>query len=193
MWILEELDKRGWQPADLARKAGLSTGSLSNILNGNRKPGPSVCVAIAQALDEPPELVFRKARLLPPLIGPEESQTFDEILDFMKRLTEDEREEVLDYAKRRYERQQRKRGGGDIPTQAIPERVRQPSPVVERILTQGATKEVEPGLKEKLIAALERMTPEQRATEIYRLLERVNFLEAVEARQPESVRSESDQ
>ena len=35
----EELKKRPWQPADLARRAGLHSGSVSRILNGTRKAG----------------------------------------------------------------------------------------------------------------------------------------------------------
>ena len=64
-WIEQELKQRGWKPADLTAAARLGAGTLSNILSEDRKPGPSVCLAIAQALDYPPEEVFRLAGLLP--------------------------------------------------------------------------------------------------------------------------------
>lgn len=64
-WLEEELKKRDWQPADLARRAGLHTGSVSRILTGTRRPGADICRGIAEALKVPPEIVFRKAGLLP--------------------------------------------------------------------------------------------------------------------------------
>lgn len=64
-WLETELNKRDWRLADLARRANLDTGSISRILSGARKPGPEVCVAIARALNHPPEKIFRLAGLLP--------------------------------------------------------------------------------------------------------------------------------
>ena len=96
-WLLTELKNRSWRPADLARRAGLSMGSLSNILNGNRRAGPDLCKAVAQALGEPPEKVFRLAGLLPPLPAAED-ELLHELLETFKRLTPEKRREVLDYA-----------------------------------------------------------------------------------------------
>jgi transcriptional regulator with XRE-family HTH domain len=62
-----ELQRRNWRPADLARAAGVPDATLSHILNGSRRAGPEVCNAVARALDEPPEKIFRIAGLLPPL------------------------------------------------------------------------------------------------------------------------------
>lgn len=64
-WLTNELKRREWKPADLAHRAGLGSGSLSNILSGNRRPGPDICVAIATAMGEDPVNVFRQAGLLP--------------------------------------------------------------------------------------------------------------------------------
>jgi transcriptional regulator with XRE-family HTH domain len=64
-WLEDQLNKRGWRPADLARTANIPDATLSNILNQNRKAGPDVCNAIAKALNEPPEKIFRLAGLLP--------------------------------------------------------------------------------------------------------------------------------
>ena len=65
-WLETQLRVRGWQPAELARKANLGAGTLSRILSGTRRPGPEVCVAIAAVLGYPAEDVFRRAGLLPP-------------------------------------------------------------------------------------------------------------------------------
>jgi len=66
-WIESELNNRGWRPADLANKAGLSQTALSNVLNGHRNPGPAFCRAVAKALVVSPESVFRLADILPPI------------------------------------------------------------------------------------------------------------------------------
>jgi transcriptional regulator with XRE-family HTH domain len=65
-WLESELEERGWRPADLAHRAELPNATLSRILNGHRRAGPEVCVALAAALEVPPEQVFRLAGLLPP-------------------------------------------------------------------------------------------------------------------------------
>ena len=62
-----ELLRRGWRPADLARAASLPDATLSHILNRSRRAGPEVCNALARALGEPPERIFRLAGLLPAL------------------------------------------------------------------------------------------------------------------------------
>lgn len=65
-WLEEELKNRDWQPADLARKAGLGSATIHRILNQERNAGADVAVAIARALGEDPVRVFRLAGLLPP-------------------------------------------------------------------------------------------------------------------------------
>jgi transcriptional regulator with XRE-family HTH domain len=105
-WLLEELNKRSWRPADLAHRAGLSTGSLSNVLSGNRNAGPDICNAVARALGEPEEKVFRLAGLLPPLPA-EEDELLNEITETFKRLTRENRREVLEYTIWQLQRQQR--------------------------------------------------------------------------------------
>lgn len=116
-WLREELHKRDWRPADLAHKAGLSTGSLSNVLGGNRKAGPDICNAIARALGEPPEKVFRLAGLLPSL-PTSEDELLDEVAETFKRLSPEKRREVLEYTlwqlqRQQQERQERRRTSGD--------------------------------------------------------------------------------
>jgi transcriptional regulator with XRE-family HTH domain len=64
-WLTNELAQRGWRPADLARHPGISQGQVSNVLNSRRNPGPDTCTAIANALNYPPEYIFRRAGLLP--------------------------------------------------------------------------------------------------------------------------------
>lgn len=104
VWLLDELSRRGWTPAELARRAGLSTGTLSNILNGNRNPGPEVTLSIAKALGEPADKVFRLAGILPRLPGSEDDQVIKEIMDILKNMPPEDRQDVLDYARFRYQK-----------------------------------------------------------------------------------------
>jgi transcriptional regulator with XRE-family HTH domain len=108
VWVIEELDKRNWRPADLAHKAGVSTGSLSNVLSGKRKAGPDICRAIAQAFGAPPEQVFRLAGLLPELPA-QEDELLGQVTETYKRLSPEKRREVLEYALWQLQRQQRER------------------------------------------------------------------------------------
>lgn len=64
-WLLERLKEQDWSQADLARASGLTTGAVSNYING-RIPDESALRKIAKAFRLPPELVFEKAGLLPP-------------------------------------------------------------------------------------------------------------------------------
>lgn len=96
-WIEEQLNLRGWKPADLARAARVGQTTISNIINGNRNPGPDFCISIARALNVPTELVFRKAGILPPSL--EERRAADPKLDeamlILEQLDEAQRETVL--------------------------------------------------------------------------------------------------
>jgi transcriptional regulator with XRE-family HTH domain len=65
-WLLKELNARNMSQSDLARVAGLGSGTISNIVSGNRKVGQETLDKIARALRLPPEAVFRAAGLLPP-------------------------------------------------------------------------------------------------------------------------------
>lgn len=66
-WLNEEIERRGWTYSELARRARISTGTLSNIMAGRNRPGLDFCVGISRALDKPPEKVLRLAGLLPAL------------------------------------------------------------------------------------------------------------------------------
>lgn len=94
-WLESELAARSWSQADLARRSKITTASISRIMTGDRKPGPDVCLAIAEAFKIPPESVFRAAGLLPPV--PEEELTLDEINHKLSLLPEEARQEVLDF------------------------------------------------------------------------------------------------
>lgn len=92
-WLEEKLRERGWQPSDLARKANLGNSTVTRILNQSRGAGPEVCAAIAHILQVPPELVFRKAGLLPP--KPEPVPGLEELAYLFEQLEEEKRQLAL--------------------------------------------------------------------------------------------------
>lgn len=105
-WLEDEMKRRGWHPADLAKAAGLYQSTLGNVLNRERSAGADVCTALARALKLPPEEVFRRAGLLPELPAPDNDITLKRLYEYVKRLSPDDRLLVLDYAFHRYKRAQ---------------------------------------------------------------------------------------
>lgn len=92
-WLQKELDKRNWKQADLAKRASLGTGTVSRIMNKERAPGAEACLGIAEALRLPPEIVFRKAGLLPERGDPSPAVT--EIVYLFNQLDDAAQEEAL--------------------------------------------------------------------------------------------------
>jgi transcriptional regulator with XRE-family HTH domain len=103
-WLIEELDRREWSAADLARNAGISKGSISNILSGNRQPGNDICEAIAHAFKIAPEIVYRRAGLLPPARDVDERT--QELVHLFGMMSEDNQDETIDYARLKLKRQE---------------------------------------------------------------------------------------
>lgn len=106
-WLTSELQKRDWTAADLARNARISKGSISNIVSGARQPGKDVCEGIANAFKIPPEIVYRRAGLLPPLSNNSENK--EELLHLFDMMDEDNREDTMDYARMKLQQQEREK------------------------------------------------------------------------------------
>ncbi len=84
---------RNWKQADLARKSGVSTGYISQILNGVRSPGVEFCKSIARAFGVPAENVLLIAGLIDaPSRG--KSTKKQQIIEQMEQL-DDEKIEAL--------------------------------------------------------------------------------------------------
>jgi transcriptional regulator with XRE-family HTH domain len=92
-WLNSELDKQGWTQSELARRAGLSRGTLSNITSGSKGVGEETCRAIARAFNIPPETVFRAAGILPNHPGTDED--FEELKHLFNQMTDEEQLEFL--------------------------------------------------------------------------------------------------
>lgn len=114
IWLMAELDKRGWTYSELAQRASVSQSTISMLMSRHNQPGNELCLGIARAFKLPPEDVFRKAGILPPLPAPEDDITLKELYEYVKRLPPDERLLILDYATHRYERVQSRGERGAI-------------------------------------------------------------------------------
>ena len=92
-WLTEEVEKRGWSFRELARRAGLSSGAISQITTQRSFPGPEFCTGVARAFRIPPEEVFRRAGLLPPL--PETEKKKQSVWLRFTRLTPEQQDLIL--------------------------------------------------------------------------------------------------
>ena len=103
-WLNEELDARGWYRADLSRATGIHKGSISNVMNGKRPPTAHFVLSVARALKVNPEGLYRRAGILPPKPSPNHDPLIDEAIQAMARLSEDDKREIVEYARFKYHR-----------------------------------------------------------------------------------------
>ena len=99
-WLREELEKRAWTQAELARQSKISPAQVTRLLNGERGIGENGIVAIAHALKLPPETVFRAAGLLPPQSS--KNERIEQAVYLMDDLPEQEQEDILEFIKLRH-------------------------------------------------------------------------------------------
>lgn len=102
-YLVAELEERGWSARELARRSGLSPQAVVNAMNGSIRPTAKTALAIAKALGEAPEKIFRLAGLLPNFAADETDLTFNELLAIVKELPPSVRLEILQYARFRYQ------------------------------------------------------------------------------------------
>lgn len=67
IYLLDQLEKRGWSQNELARRSGLTSGTISNTINGVYGADQSTLISIANALKVSKEEIFRAAGILPPV------------------------------------------------------------------------------------------------------------------------------
>ncbi len=111
-WLKEQLERKGWRQADLARKSGLTTAEVSYLVLGKgKKPDPDTIDKLARGLEVPIEQVYRAAGYMEK--APEASEILEEMQYWYERMTPEEREEWLQNGKLKVElRRKRAAGGG---------------------------------------------------------------------------------
>lgn len=95
-WLLHELNRRGWSQADLARKAYMTTSTVSNLLNGRRQVGLGTANSPAKAFRVPVPEILSVAGLIPKI--PESTAEEEQLLYLFRQMTEDQRRDLLLYA-----------------------------------------------------------------------------------------------
>lgn len=100
-WLQNELQLRGWNQAELARRSRITTAQISRIMTGEQNPGPTVCQKLARALHIPAEDVFRRAGLLPPV--KEQPEGTAELIYHFTNLNEEDRKRLLIIARSLHE------------------------------------------------------------------------------------------
>ena len=103
-WLQGELEKRGWSQAELARRSNLSRSGVNLLITGRNQPRAETCLALARGLGLAPETVLKAADLLPEGEAPDQDPTLEELVDLARRMSTEEREELLSYALWRYQR-----------------------------------------------------------------------------------------
>lgn len=99
-WLQQEIAKRGWDQAELARRSKITPGQVSHILSGDRKPGSTACRGIARALQLPPEEVFRHAGLLP--MAHKTPEGIEELQFYYREMNAEDRKRLLMIARTLY-------------------------------------------------------------------------------------------
>jgi len=99
----------------LAKRARLSPSVISKARSGYQGIGWEASAAIARTLNLPPEIVFRKAGLLPPQ-DDERSLDVEELLILFSGLDMDDKEELLQLARLKLERSKKRVAHGKIKT-----------------------------------------------------------------------------
>lgn len=66
LWLVGELEGRGWSRAELARRSrgGITSAAVDQVINSQSKPGMKFARAVARAFEMPEEDVMRRAGLL---------------------------------------------------------------------------------------------------------------------------------
>lgn len=111
--LTEEMAKRNWAQADLARAAGLKRAVISKTLNHTSTPTPETLTAIAKALNKPPDVVFRWAGLLPTK-DDEDEKLLEELNFKLSQLPPDLQEEAMRYLEFLLEKQEQKKRGNNL-------------------------------------------------------------------------------
>jgi len=121
-WLVEEMRRRDWSQANLAKKTGISRGGISNLINRVRQPSPKTCRAISHAFDMPVDLVLQKAGILPTGNNSDEDPLIRMITHLSSQLDPEDREEIIAFiqTKKRIGEQRGKYGASRHPRPTQP-------------------------------------------------------------------------
>ena len=104
-WLRSQLNILGWSSSHLADRSTIDRSYICQILSGHIIPGVECCRAFAHALLVSEETVLRQAGHLSP--KPYQHTNIDDWVYLLSELTEDDRQELLDIAQVKLNRQNR--------------------------------------------------------------------------------------
>ena len=84
-WFLDELQRQNLSREEVARKAGIKSTGITNVVNRNKNLGPDLARAIANALGVRQRVVFAVARLIDDE-GVEDAKEESELAEIRKEL-----------------------------------------------------------------------------------------------------------
>lgn len=96
-WLNGELKKRGWSQRELARRAKISSGTISNLISGMRGRGIDSLTSIAEAFEMPPEEIFRIAGVFSS--APSDTEYHEQLNHIIEHLPITEKNMLMEYAK----------------------------------------------------------------------------------------------
>lgn len=98
-WLRNEIEKRGWDQSELARRMETHPGTVGNVLTGNRQAGPDFCIAVARALGIPREDVFRARGWLlketQPVAAPDADPRLINMAESVRKMPAEDQEKIL--------------------------------------------------------------------------------------------------
>lgn len=92
-WLSDKLVSLDWTQSELARRAGITQGTISRVLTGERQPGPDFINAISKAMRLDPAVVFAQAGMLPIATGKDAS--IEALATRLAKLTTHDREVIV--------------------------------------------------------------------------------------------------
>lgn len=95
-WLLEKMNEKGMNAAELSRKSGISAPQITRLLSGQRGVSEVSLRAISEALNIPPEVAFRAAGFLPPVS--EKTEVHEQLLYLFNQLDPDKKQELINFA-----------------------------------------------------------------------------------------------
>ena len=107
IWIVEQMEARGWRTGELARAMGANKVVVSRIIHGGRGIGMKTARAMAKAFDMPMQEIFQHSGILPP--PPKLTRLGDRVMTVVAGMTPSEIEDLLEYAALIKRRRKRKR------------------------------------------------------------------------------------
>ncbi len=103
-WIQSELNNRGWNNRELAKRSGLKDSTISMTLNRQNRVSFDFCLGIAKAFRMLPEQTLRQAGLLPPVSSVSDDALVQKIIELIKQLPASEKKLLLELAEWRYQK-----------------------------------------------------------------------------------------